>query len=178
MRLNWCDVVKGLGIVILFSFSQISFAGFRDDHFIAWINLGRGADDQEMTKKIVDFANSDRIDFACRINWSNNDSILYVGARPLGVTDELIREVFFEKNKASFLKLSHALRSFRDPDANVRHGLDGVIFYSGGSFPRMMSFTTGGKRIKVYPIELKASSEAKDVEGAFCALLPPITRAP
>lgn len=164
--------------IFLFGRPLSSFAGYRDDHFIAWISLGKGVDDQEITKKISDFANGDRIDSACKINWSNNDSILYVETRPLGVTDELIRKVFFEKDKASFLKLSHALRSFRDVDANVRHGLDGVVFYSGGNFPRMMSFTTGKKRIKVHPVELKASSAATDIEDAFCAVLPPIVRAP
>jgi len=177
MKFNWCNALKPAGVAALFLLSTTSFAGFRDDHFVAWVNLG-GVDDQEITRKIDDFANSDRIDLVCDINWKNNDSILYVKTRPAGITDELVRKVFLKRDESSFLKLSNALRSFRDVDANVRHGLDGVVVYSGGRAPRMMSFTTGERRIKTRSIELKSSSETKDVEDAFCAVLPPIVRAP
>jgi hypothetical protein len=43
---------------------------------------------------------------------------------------------------------------------------------------RMMSFTVGARKVKTYPQLLKASSKTKEIERAFCSLLPPITRAP
>lgn len=165
-------------VAVLFFLSASSFAGFRDDHFVAWVSLGGGADDQEVSRKIDEFANSDRMNSVCRINWTGNDSILYLNARIPGVTNELIRKVFFMRDAPSFLKLSRALRSFRDSKANVHDGLDGVIFYDGEKTFRMMSFTAGARGVKTYPIALKTSSSAENIEGAFCKLLPPITRAP
>ncbi|WP_418129804.1 hypothetical protein ABL849_28795 [Variovorax sp. 375MFSha3.1] len=155
-----------------------SFAGSRSDHFIAWGSLGNADVSQEITEKIKDFANSDRIDFACDIQWRNNDSILYLNNRRLKIPDDLLRRVFMERDGESFAELSRTLRSFRHLERNVGDGLDGMIFYDGEKSFRMMSFTVGARKVKTYPQLLKASSKTKEIERAFCSLLPPITRAP
>lgn len=159
-------------------FSTISFAGYRSDHFVAWINLGKNADGRTISKVIDNFANSDRIDSICNIKWKNNDSLLYLNSRQLKIPPELIKRVFFEKDTSSFDEMTRILRSFRDPDANVRDGLDGLFFYDEENSSRMMSFTTGRRKINVYPSTLKASTDPKKIERAFCILLPPIVRAP
>lgn len=155
-----------------------SFAGSRSDHFIAWSSLGSNEVGQEIMEKIKDFANSDRIDFACDIQWRNNDSILYLNNRRLKIPDDLLRRVFMERDGESFAELSRTLRSFRHLERNVGDGLDGMIFYDGEKSFRMMSFTVGARKVKTYPQLLKASSKTKEIERAFCSLLPPITRAP
>lgn len=140
--------------------------------------LGSDVVSQEMAEKIKNFANSDRIDSACDIQWKNNDSILYFNNRRLKISDDLLRRVFMERDGESFAELSRALRSFRHLERNVRDGLDGMIFYDGEKSFRMMSFTVGSRKVKTYPQLLKASSKTKEIERAFCSLLPPITRAP
>ncbi|WP_143080769.1 hypothetical protein [Variovorax sp. YR750] len=164
--------------MVFFLIPVDSFAGFRSDHFIGWGSLGGGVESQEVSEKIIKFANSDRIDSDCDIRWKNNDSMLYLNGRRLKIPDDLLRKVFTERDSESFSALSHALRSFRVPEANVRDGLDGIVFYDGERTFRMMSFTVGARRIKTYPRALKASASREEVERAFCSLLPPITRAP
>jgi len=170
------------GSVIAFATSIFlpfdSFAGSRSDHFIAWGSFGSDVVSQEIAAKIKNFANSDRIDFACDIQWKNNDSIFYLNNRVLRIPDDLLRKVFIERDAESFSALSHALRSFRHPERNVRDGLDGIVFYDGERSFRMMSFTVGARSVKTYPQAFKASAKTKEIERAFCSLLPPITRAP
>jgi len=176
-RSNHCAMAAWLiSIVLLFPVN--SFAGSRSDHFAAWINFETTANGKSISKIIDSFANSDRIDSTCNINWENNDSILYMNSHRLKIPAELIKRVFIEKDSSSFEELSRALRSFRDFDANVRDGLDGLVFYEEENSLRMMSFTTGQRKIKVYPSILKASTDPKKIESAFCTLLPPIVRAP
>lgn len=155
-----------------------SLAGSRSDHFIAWGSLGSDEISQDVAGKIKEFANSDRIDSICGIQWKNNDSILYLNNRVLKIPHDLLRKVFIEHNTESFPALSRALRSFRHPERNVRDGLDGIIFYDGERSFRMMSFTVGARSVKTYPQAFKASAKTKEVERAFCSLLPPIVRAP
>lgn len=170
------EIVVALAFCILFSMD--SFAGARSDHFVAWSSIGSDPGNRELVEKIKEFANSDRIDSICGIQWKNNDSILYFNNRVLKIPDDLLRKVFIEHNTESFPALSRALRSFRHPERNVRDGLDGIIFYDGERSFRMMSFTVGARSVKTYPQALKASAKTKEIERAFCSLLPPITRAP
>ncbi len=172
-----CATAAWLISIILF-FPVNSFAGSRSDHFAAWINLETTANGKAISKIINGFANSNRIDSTCNIEWENNDSLLYLNSRQLKIPAELTRRVFIERDNSSFKELSLILRSFRDPDANVRDGLDGLFFYDEENSLRMMSFTTGQRKIKVYPSILKASTDPRKIERAFCTLLPPIVRAP
>lgn len=173
---------KRVEIIVALAFFMLlpmdSVAGARSDHFVAWGGLGTNADNRELAEKIKEFANSDRIDSVCEIQWKNNDSILYFNNRVLRISDDLLRKVFIERDTKSFSALSRALRSFRHPERNVRDGLDGIVFYDGERSFRMMSFTAGARSVKTYPQVLKASAKTKEIERAFCSLLPPITRAP
>jgi len=178
MSAVWMRAGSVIAFVISIFLSFDSFAGSRSDHFIAWSSLGSDGVSQEIAEKIKNFANSDRIDFACDIQWKNNDSILYLNNRVLKIPDDLLRKVFIERDAESFSALSHALRSFRHPERNVRDGLDGIVFYDGERSFRMMSFTVGARSVKTYPQAFKASAKTKEIERAFCSLLPPITRAP
>lgn len=62
--------VVGMVAFAIYTFLPIdSFAGSRSDHFVAWGSLGGGVENQEIAGKIKEFANSDRIDSACGIQW-------------------------------------------------------------------------------------------------------------
>ena len=99
--------------------------------------------------------------------------------RPDGITNELIRKVFIEKDGSSLRRLNYLLKSFKDAGNGVDEGLDGVVVYSNKGGPHMMNFITGRKKIKSYSLALNNSLvRAQDVEEAFCVLLPPTTRAP
>lgn len=178
MNTVWMCTGSIIALATSISLPFDSFAGSRSDHFIAWGSLGSDVVSQEMVEKIKNFANSDRIDSVCDIQWRNNDSILYFNNRKLKISDDLLGRVFMERDGESFAELSRTLRSFRHLERNVRDGLDGMIFYDGEKSFRMMSFTVGSRKVKTYPQLLKASSKTKEIERAFCSLLPPITRAP
>jgi hypothetical protein len=178
MKFTGCCAFGRRCAAVLFFISVNSFAGFRDDHFVAWISLGKGVNSREVSRKIDEFANSDRVNSTCKINWAGNDSILYLNANIPGVSSKLIEGLFVERDASYFSKITSALRKFRDAEANVHDGLDGVIFYDGEQSLRMMSFTAGRRKIKTYPFILNASSKTEEIENAFCMLLPSITRAP
>ena len=174
-KVGFCFVIFSC----FFNFNSTSHAGFRDDHALAWVNLDGAADQFGIDQKIVDFANADRIDSICGINWTRNNSILYIKKRPQKITDSLLHRVFFDQEKSAFKELSNVLRNFRDNDAEVYDGLDGVIIYSSKNGPRMMSFTKGGKKVMERSLKFDSSKlRTEDIEQSFCALMPPITRAP
>ncbi|WP_295986937.1 hypothetical protein [uncultured Variovorax sp.] len=173
---------KCVGIIVALPFYVLlptsSVAGARSDHFVAWGSLGADAGSRELVERIKEFASSDRIDSVCGIQWENNDSLLYLNNRILRISDDLLQKVFIERDTKSFPALSRALRSFRHPERNVLDGLDGIVFYDGERSFRMMSFTVGARSVKTYPQAFKASAKTKEIERAFCSLLPPIVRAP
>ena len=99
--------------------------------------------------------------------------------RPAGITDDLVKRAFLEKNRVSLQQLNRFLKSFRDAEREVDEGLDGIMVYSRKNGPRMMNFVTNRKKIKTFEMRSDgASPSAQDIEDAFCVLLPPVTRAP
>ncbi|HEX7866852.1 MAG TPA: hypothetical protein VF555_17990 [Variovorax sp.] len=99
--------------------------------------------------------------------------------RPPGITDDLVKKVFIEKDRVSLKHLNRFLKSFRDAEREIDEGLDGIMVYSRKNGPKMMNFVTGRKKIKTFEMRSgDASPSAGDIEDAFCVLLPPVTRAP
>ncbi|WP_432728051.1 hypothetical protein [Variovorax sp. W6] len=169
-------------IVVLLAFSSLPFtslAGYRDDRLVMWVNLDEGSGGLDVSSTIREFIRSGRIDKECGVDWAAWGSALYMKKRPAGITNDLIKEVFLEKNKASLDKLDRLLRTFRDSENGVDEGLDGVVVYAGKKYPRMMNFVVGGKKIKTYKMTSdKSDPTIREIEEAFCVLLPPVTRAP
>lgn len=72
---------------------------------------------------------------------------------------------------------NEVLKSYVDEYAY--DGFDGIIVYANSRDAEMMQLTTGHKRIEKFAVALKGKQpEKKDIEAAFCVLLPPITRKP
>jgi hypothetical protein len=165
--------------LLFWIFSLPSFAGHRDDRHVVWVNLDEGQNGLFINDVIREFIESGSIDKECGINWSGSGSTLYMKKRPPGITNELIKKAFLEKNEKSLRDLNKFLKSFRDIKGEINEGLDGVVVYSVSGNPRMMNFVTGRKKIKTFHLASKKSSPStQDVEDAFCVLLPPVTRAP
>lgn len=163
----------------LFGCHLRSFAGYRDDRLVVWVNLERDSQGVNVNEVIANFIRSGRIDSSCDVHWKGWGSILYMKKRPNGITDDLIRKVFVQKDGSSLRRLNHLLKSFKDTEVGVDEGLDGVVVYSSKGGPHMMNFITGRKKIKSYSLASNNSLvKAQDVEEAFCVLLPPTTRAP
>jgi hypothetical protein len=164
---------------LLYGYALNSFAGYREDRLVVWINLEEASDHLNVSKVIANFINSRRVDTECGVHWRDGGSILYMKKRPHQITNDLIREVFIQRKEASLQRLNYLLKSFRGPEDGVRDGLDGVMVYSNNNGPHMMNFIANKKTIKAYPLALKNSTPTtRDIEDAFCILLPPITRAP
>lgn len=106
------------------------------------------------------------------------DSLLYMKRRPPSIDDELVRDAFLGKKKTKMKQLDVALRRYRDAEFPHHEGLDGIIVYSRQPEMKIMSFTAGARRIESVAVASQGNVPVKeDVEDAFCALLPPITRA-
>ncbi|MBJ2158385.1 hypothetical protein [Variovorax sp. IB41] len=164
---------------LLYGYASNSFAGYREDRLVVWINLEEASDHLKVNKVIENFIISRRVDKECGVRWRDGGSILYMKKRPHQITNKLIREVFIQKKKAALQRLNYLLKSFRSPEDEVQDGLDGVMVYSNNNGPHMMNFVANRKTIKTYPLALKGSiPTAQDIEDAFCILLPSITRAP
>lgn len=172
-------LISFFAIFVLYGFSLNSFAGYRDDRFVVWVNLDEGPHREIVNKVIKDFVESGRVDTECGVHWREWGSTLYMKKRPPGITDELVRKAFVEKDRASLQQLNRFLKSFRDAEREIDEGLDGIMVYSKKNGPRMMNFVTNRKKIKTFEMRGDgASPSARDIEDAFCVLLPPVTRAP
>ena len=168
-----------LAAFLLYGFSLRSFAGYRDDRLVVWVNLDESPHREVVNKVIKEFVESRRVDAECGVHWREWGSTLYMKKRPSGITDDLVKRAFLEKDRVSLRQLNRFLKSFRDAEREVDEGLDGIMVYSSKNGPRMMNFVTNRKKIKTFDMRSDgASPSAQDIEDAFCVLLPPVTRAP
>lgn len=168
-----------LAAFLLYGFPLRSFAGYRDDRLVVWVNLDESPHREVVNKVIKEFVESRRVDAECGVHWREWGSTLYMKKRPAGITDDLVKKAFLEKDRVSLRQLNRFLKSFRDAEREVDEGLDGIMVYSRKNGPRMMNFVTNRKKIKTFEMRSDgASPSAQDIEDAFCVLLPPVTRAP
>src|ERR1700741_4471612 len=86
-------------IFILWGLSLQSFAGYRDDRHVVWVNLDGSPNGMLINSTIKEFIESGRIDKECGIKWSDWGSTLYMKKRPTGITNDLVKKAFFEKDK-------------------------------------------------------------------------------
>ncbi len=156
---------------------SIAVAGYAGGPYVVWVNLDRSLNKSAVDKMIADFVVRKSVN--CGGQWRLGDSLLYMKRRPVLIDDELVRDIFLKKSKAKLNRLNAALKNYRDDEFPHHEGLDGLIAYTGQPEMKMMSFTRGRHRIESLAIASKADMPSKeDMEEAFCALLPPITRAP
>lgn len=166
---------KILSFVLLLP--SIAVAGYAGGPYVVWVNLDHSLKRVVVDQMIADFAVGKSVN--CDDRWKVGDSLLYMKRRPLLIDDELVMDVFLKKSKAKLRRLNAALKNYRDAEFPHHEGLDGLIVYAGQPEMKLMSFTTGGRQIESISIASKVDVPSKeDVEEAFCALLPPITRAP
>lgn len=162
--------------VLLNIFPQAS-AGYAGGPYVVWVNLDHSSEGERVDRIIANHATAKSV--SCSGQWKMGDSLLYMKKRPAAIGDELVKDVFLGKNKNQKKRLSSALRRYKDADFGHYDGLDGIIVYAAGGEAKMMSLTTGKNKIESVTVASHGNSPMKeDVEDAFCALLPPITRAP
>lgn len=173
-RLRWRAAVF---FAVLLNISFQAFAGYAGGPYVVWVNLDRSSEGERVDKIVADYATAKAVNCAGR--WKMGDSLLYMKKRPLLITDDLVEDVFIRKNWSQKKRLSSALRNYKDIDFHHYDGLDGIIVYTTESGAKMMSLTTGKRKIESVAIASHSRPPVKgDIEDAFCALLPPITRAP
>jgi len=163
----------------LFLFAPIiSLAGYAGGPYVVWVNLDLSSEKEEINQVIANFATSKSIN--CNGEWKRGDSLLYMKKRPPLISNSLIEKVFLKKSNSEKKRLNLALRGYKDIEFQHYEGLDGVIVYANeNGAKKMMSLTTGKKKIESVTLASHGRSPAKgDIEEAFCALLPPITRRP
>ncbi|MDH6168205.1 hypothetical protein M2282_003356 [Variovorax boronicumulans] len=154
---------------------SFAFAGASNGPFVVWVNLDKSANRSRVNEIISDFANSSK---DCDGAWLRSP-MLYMKKRPPLITDELIESVFLKKDTVRKKYLNAALKNYKNLDLSHLEGLDGVIVYTNSGAARMMSLTTGKTKIETLTLSSHGHTpEKEDIEGAFCALLPAITRAP
>ena len=162
---------------LLFKSTSFAFAGYAGGPYVVWVNLDHSPDKRRIDGVIADYATSKAVN--CDGQWKMGDSLLYMKKRPPLIDNDLVEGVFLRKNSAQKKRLNFALRNYRDIDFHHHDGLDGIIAYTTQGDAKMMSLTTGKNKIESVTIASHGNRPAKeDIEDAFCALLPPITRAP
>lgn len=154
-----------------------AFAGYAGGPYVVWVNLDHSSERGRIDKVVGEYATAKSVNCAGR--WKMGDSLLYMKKRPPSIGDDLVEDVFLRKKQESKKQLSSALRNYKDVDFRHVDGLDGIIVYTTEGGARMMSLTTGKRKIESVAIASHGKPPVKgDIEDAFCALLPPITRAP
>lgn len=171
---GWCATVF---FAVLLNTPFQAFAGYAGGPYVVWVNLDRSSEGERVDKIVADYATAKPVNCAGR--WKMGDSLLYMKKTP-GIDWRWFGEdVFLRKKQESKKQLSSALRNYKDVDFRHVDGLDGIIVYTTEGGTRMMSLTTGKRKIESVAIGMHGRPPVKgDIEDAFCALLPPITRAP
>lgn len=165
-----------VGVLLLFFTSPLAMAGAANGPYVVWVNLDKSPDKERVDKIINSFANKKSTD--CDGQWLR-DPLLYMKRRPALITDDLVDDVFLKRNSNRRRDLNSALKKYKDDSRMNSPGLDGVIVYANQGNFRMMSLTTGKGKIETVTLASDHSlPEAADIEAAFCALLPSITRRP
>lgn len=154
-----------------------AFAGYAGGPYVVWVNLDHSSEGGRVDKVVSEYATAKSVNCAGR--WKMGDSLLYMKKRPSSIGDDLVEDAFLRRKQESKKQLSSALRNYKDADFRQVDGLDGIIVYTTEGGARMMSLTTGKRKIESVAIASHGRPPVKgDIEDAFCALLPPITRAP
>jgi hypothetical protein len=161
-------------LFILFC-SASAFSGSVSGPNVVWVNLDSSIQGGKVNQIIEDFI--DKKSTRCHGNWFPGISLLYMKKRPPRISKALIKDVFLNKKRGQRIVLDLALKNYKDDDAY--DGFDGVIVYANSIHPRMMRLTTGQQNIETFILSMNGEMpERKDIEAAFCVLLPPITRSP
>ncbi len=164
-----------LTYLLFFCYGSSVLAGSVSGPNIVWANLDLTAEGQKSSQIVRDFASSRSTD--CNGSWSAQ-SLLYMTKRPPLIDDNLIRDVFLRGDVSRKKRLHYLLRNYKDPE--VYDGFDGVMVYArNGGEVKIMSLTTGRSKISTYTAAVNhRPPKPESIKDAFCALLPPITRAP
>ncbi|QNK66155.1 hypothetical protein [Variovorax sp. PAMC26660] len=179
----WSSLLRRLSRqgVLVFASSFIihlsASAGYAGGPYVVWVNLDHSFDGERIDSVVADFVASNSIN--CDGQWKSGDSLLYMKKRPPLIDDDLVRKVFLKRDAIQRKYLSDALRKYSEIGFRHYDGLDGIVVYSNQGVAKMMSLTTKKKEIQSVVLASRGNRPMKkDVEDAFCALLPPITRAP
>lgn len=173
-KASFCEVM--LGIFLMFFLPPVVWAGAQNGPYVVWMNLDQSPDKERVDKILNDFAGKKTTD--CDGSWLRSP-MLYMRRRPAAIDSKLVDDVFVKKDVLQKQRLNSFLKNYRDSELKNASGLDGIIVYVRAGNARMMSLTTGSRRIETIALALDHSPpEAADIEAAFCALLPPITRPP
>ena len=132
---------------------------------VIWINLSAlpGPIDQ----RIKAYLDSDAM--AC----ASEGAITFMRKNPAAITPDLVERAMLKRDP---LALKTLRRLITIPFGDAHNGFDGVVVYTDQPSPRMLALTHDVKQIDLRKI---ASPTAAGVlEAAFCAIRPPIARAP
>ena len=156
---------KRLGMfVIAMAMHAAAGAGSVEGPYVAWVNLSDNP--KLIDTRIRDYVNSDKAEKDC---WGHS-GLLYMRRKPAGLTKEFVRQAVVDKDPKALRALNKLLKQpFDELDA----GMDGVIVYDDANGPRLYSLTTGHKKVDAYKLP-----DLSHLGKGFCAVLPPITRAP
>lgn len=166
------------GIFLSLLLPLLASAGYAGGPYVVWVNFDHPSSKENTNKIIAEFAISKSVN--CDGNWKVGDSLLYMKKRPPLIDNELVESVFLKNDKPSKKRLNYALKNYKDIELQHLEGLDGIIVYTSvNDTKKMMSLTTGKRKIQSVTLASHGRPPAKaDIEDAFCALLPPITRLP
>ncbi|MEC5386373.1 hypothetical protein VVD49_11610 [Uliginosibacterium sp. H3] len=151
--------------VMALGFASLGNAGNSGGPNVVWINFDVAAK-SVMDERISAIVLADK-----PMCWEATESHIYMTRRPKGLTDDLARRALIERSRTAISKLSAILASYRD---EYTTGLDGVIAYIPGNPSRMVSLTTGSKKVKADTIDIKDDVNA--VESSFCMVMPETVR--
>lgn len=103
--------------------------------------------------------------------WNGNEALFYMRKRPLGMTNDLAKKIINGDQKA-WRKASKVLLGYKDQEVK---GFDGLVVFSSRPKPMFYGISVGNSGVT--SADLGGLSE-KEVETAFCAVMPPVVREP
>ena len=158
-RLALLPLLAGLALA-----SAPASAGMVYGPFLIWINL---AGDSSAEAAIHDYTHLVPTADMC---W-NSHSLLIAGNLPDGLTPALVKKAVIQRDAAARRRLLAILKR-GDGDLEA---FDGVVVVAKGSTPTLVSLAASGR---IHSRSAVDASGKLDWPGAFCAVMPPISRKP
>jgi hypothetical protein len=141
-------------------------AGTPSGPFLVWIDTSTN------NKKAIDRSLLEYLDAEPDYELCENTApnwVVFIKERPAGITEEIIKDIIFERREQATKKLISILKEYRDDE--ITEGLDGVIILINN---RIYSIDRAGKTLQSQKI--KNPLYQKELVSAFCSTIPEVYR--
>ena len=141
-------------------------AGSVDGPYLVWMNLAQQPG--PVDARIRNYVNSGKSE--C---W-NSQALLFMRSKPKAITPALVAKALLKQDRKAIAQLNQILGTGFGDEATA--GFDGIVVYTDQPSPRLISLTTGKRKVDSMLVE--SLTKKDELELSFCVVRPDTVRQP